>query len=116
MKGNTILETSIQGNISTNSNREKASLWKDNVARSLGSLDISLFDRQKISVDVKFWISSKRLRSRHNDLDNLVKPVLDSMKNAGIIYDDSEIYYLQVSKHATSDEEHLELLAWEWTC
>ena len=68
MKGNTILETSIQGNISTNSNREKASLWKDNVARSLGSLDISLFDRQKISVDVKFWISSKRLKSRHNDL------------------------------------------------
>ena len=114
MKGNTILETSIQGNISTNSNREKASVWKDDVARSLGSLDISIFDRQKISVDVKFWISSNRLRSRHNDLDNLVKPVLDSMKNIGLIQDDAEVFHLDVTKFSTNGEEEIKMIVKEW--
>jgi len=114
MKGNTILETSIQGNISTNSNREKASVWKDDVARSLGSLDISIFDRQKISVDVKFWISSNRLRSRHNDLDNLVKPVLDSMKNIGLIQDDAEVFHLDVTKFSTEGEEEIKMIIKEW--
>ena len=114
MKGYTILETSIQGNISTNSNREKVSVWKDNVARSLGSLDISVFDRQKISVDIKFWISSKRLRNRHNDLDNLVKPVLDSMKNIGIIQDDAEVFHLDVTKFSTEGEEEIKMIVKEW--
>ncbi|MBL7001954.1 MAG: RusA family crossover junction endodeoxyribonuclease [Nitrosopumilus sp.] len=114
MKGYTILETNIQGSISTNSNREKASTWKNDVARSLGSLDISLSDKQKISVDVKFWISSRRLRSRHNDLDNLVKPVLDSMKNIGIIQDDAEVFHLDVTKFSTEGEEEIKMIVKEW--
>jgi Holliday junction resolvase RusA-like endonuclease len=114
MKGHTILETSIQGNISTNSNREKSSTWKNDVARSLGSLDISLSDKQKISVEVKFWISSKRLRSRHNDLDNLAKPVLDSMKNIGIIQDDAEVFHLDVTKFSTEGEEGIKMVVKEW--
>ena len=57
MNGNTLVETSIQGHICTNSNKEFVAKWRGNVERSLGSLDLSFCSDQKISVELKFWIS-----------------------------------------------------------
>ena len=83
MKGSILLETNIQGHICTNCNREIVAKWRGNIERSLVSLEQPFFNRQKISVELKFWISGSRLRSQRNDLDNLVKPILDSMKKLG---------------------------------
>ena len=114
MKGNILLDTNIEGHISTNSNRESVIKWRDSVERSLGSLDLSFSNKQKISVELKFWISEYRLRTRRNDLDNLVKPVLDSMKQIGMINDDAEIFHLDVTKYPTTGEEEIKLVVKEW--
>ncbi len=114
MKGDTLLDTNIQGHISTNSNREVISKWRNNVERSLGSLDISFVSRQKISVELKFWLSEYRLRTRRNDLDNLAKPILDSMKQIGMIRDDAEIFHLDITKFPTTGEEEIRLVVKEW--
>ena len=107
MNGNTLVETSIQGHICTNSNKEFVAKWRGNVERSLGSLDLSFCGDQKLSVELKFWISEKRLVTQRNDLDNLVKPVFDSMKRIGMITEDAEIFHLGVTKFPTSGEEKI---------
>ena len=114
MKGNLLVETSIQGHICTNSNKEFVAKWRGNVERSLGSLNLSFFSKQKLSVELKFWISEKRLVTQRNDLDNLVKPVFDSMKKIGMIIDDAEIFHLDVTKFPTNGEEEIRLVVKEW--
>ena len=114
MKGDTLLDTNIQGHISTNSNREVISKWRNSVERSLGSLDLSFVNKQKISVELKFWLSDYRLRTKRNDLDNLAKPILDSMKQIGMIRDDAEIFHLDITKFPTTGEEGMKLVVKEW--
>jgi len=114
MNGITLLETNIQGHICTNCNREIVAKWRGNVERSLSSLELTFFNKQKISVELKFWISEARLRSQRNDLDNLVKPILDSMKKIGMITDDAEIFHLDVTKFPTMGEEEIKLVVKEW--
>ena len=87
---------------------------RGHVERSLGSLELTFFNKQKISVELKFWISESRLRSQRNDLDNLVKPILDSMKKIGMITDDAEIFHLDVTKFPTMGEEEIKLVVKEW--
>ena len=114
MIGITLLDTNIQGYICTNCNREIVAKWRGNVERSLGSLELTFFNKQKISVELKFWISEDRLRSQRNDLDNLVKPILDSMKKIGMITDDAEIFHLDVTKFPTMGEVEIKLVVKEW--
>ena len=61
-----------------------------------------------------FWISSERLQTRRNDLDNLVKPVLDGMIRMGIIEDDADIFHLEATKFPTSGEEEVHISVKEW--
>ena len=49
----------------------------------------------KYSVKVEFFMSDRRLSV--NDLDNLCKPVLDSLTAAGV-FDDREVYNLDLTK------------------
>ena len=64
---------------------------------------------------MKFWIFKNRLGgASKNDVDNLVKPVLDSMKKIALIQDDAFVYQLQVTKYPTSGEEQLVMIIREW--
>ncbi len=114
MKGTSLFEITIQGGISTNSNKEMIREWRGNIERSFASLPFSQLERTKISVSVKFWISSDRLQSHRNDLDNLVKPVLDGMKRMGIIEDDADIFHLETTKFPTNSEEEVHISVKEW--
>ena len=84
MKGESLFEVTIQGDVSTNSNRDLILGWRGKIERSFASLPLSKMDRKKVSVMIKFWISSDRLQSRRNDLDNLVKPVLDGIRQVAL--------------------------------
>ena len=114
MKGESLFEVTIQGKVSTNSNKEMICEWRDNIERSFASLPLSQIDKRKISVGVEFWISSDRLQSRRNDLDNLVKPVLDGMIRMGIIQDDADIFHLEATKFPTNSEEEVHIFVKEW--
>ena len=114
MKSNTLLFTKIQGEITTNSNKEKIGKWRDSMERNLASLHFKKIHSRKLQVSLKFWISKERLQNKKNDLDNLTKPVLDSMKRIGLIVDDSFVYHLEVSKFPTSGEEEVQLEVNEW--
>ncbi len=113
MKGESLFEVIIQGKVSTNSNKEMICEWRNNIERSFASLHSSIQQR-KVSVELKFWLSSKRLQIRRNDLDNLIKPVLDGMKRMGIIEDDSDIFHLETTKHPTNGEEEVHISVKEW--
>jgi len=115
MKGKSLLSTNIQGEIMTNSNRQKIAKWRDSLDRTLASLHFQKIHRKKLRISLKFWIRSNRLQNRRNDLDNLTKPVLDSMKRIGMIEDDAFIFHLDVSKFPTNGEEELQLIIREVT-
>jgi len=92
MNGESLFEVTIQGNVSTNSNRELILDWRGKIERSFASLPLSKMDRKKVSVMVEFWISSERLQTRRNDLDNL----------------------LEATKFPTSGEEEVHISVKEW--
>ena len=114
MKGQSLFEVTIQGTVSTNSNKEIICKWRENIERSLASLPFSQIDRRKVSVRIEFWISSDRLQTRRNDLDNLVKPVLDGMIRMGLIEDDSDIFHLEATKFPTTSEEEVHISVKGW--
>jgi len=118
MNGDSLFDVSIQGNVSTNSNKELILEWRGKIERSFASLHLSHFDRKNVSVSIKFWILSERLQTRRNDLDNLVKPlvkpVLDGMIRMGIIEDDADIFHLEATKYPTSSEEEVQISVKEW--
>jgi len=114
MRTNPILFTTIQGEIMTNSNQQKIRKWRDSMDRSLASLHFQKIHGRRLSITLKFWISKERLQNRKNDLDNLTKPVLDSLKRIGLIEDDAFIFHLEVSKFPTNEEEEVQLEIKEW--
>ena len=114
MNGDSLFEVTIQGHICTNSNRESICAWRDKVERSFSTLHLHPITRRKIAVEVKFWISENRLQIHRNDLDNLVKPVLDGMKRMGIIEDDADIFHLEATKFPTQSEEEVQIRVKEW--
>ena len=114
MKGESLFEVTIQGDVSTNSNRELILEWRGKIERSFASLPLSKMDRKKVSVMIEFCISSERLQTRRNDLDNLVKPVLDGMIRMGIIEDDADIFHLEATKFPTGSEEEVHISVKEW--
>ncbi len=83
----------------------------------LQSLPSSLTSNKKLSITMKVWISSNRLHGYgRNDVDNIAKTTLDSITRSGLIKDDSIIYDLHVTKHATDGPERMILSAQEWIC
>ena len=48
-----------------------------------------------------------------NDIDNLVKPVMDALKVAGLFKDDVAVYHLEATKDAKS-EEGVKIQVWRW--
>ena len=113
MNGQLLFDVSIQGNVSTNSNKELILEWRGKIERSFASLSTQI-DKRRISVKIEFWILQERLQTRRNDLDNLVKPVLDGMIRMGIIEDDADIFHLDASKFPTSGEEEVKVSVKEW--
>ncbi len=114
MKGQLLFDVSIQGNVSTNSNKELILEWRGKIERSFASLPSLQIDKRKVSVKIEFWITSERLQTRRNDLDNLVKPVLDGMIRMRIIEDDADIFHLEATKFPTSSEEEVHISVKEW--
>jgi len=114
MKGQALFEVNIQGKISTNSNRESICEWRENIERSFSSLHFPQIARKKIAIEIEFWVSRNRLQIRRNDLDNLVKPVLDSMIKIGVIEDDADIFHLEATKFPTESEEEVHVRVTDW--
>jgi len=109
--GSCLLERDITGTIGTNSSGKE---WRSDLEREFSRVSSSSTRGSNLAVLLEFWIDKNRLTGNRLDSDNLAKPVLDSMKKAGIIYDDSLIDCLLVIKHRTSSQEHLEVSIWEW--
>ena len=109
-KGESLLSTYIQGEISTNSSKQKIGKWRDSMDRTLSSLHFQKIQGMKLRISLKFWISKNRLQNRKKDLDNLTKPVLDSLKRIGRIEYDIFIYHLEVAKFPINGEEEVHIV------
>lgn len=115
MIGQPLIEISISGEVCTNSSRQTIGLWKNVLEENFSTLPSSSTLGKKLAIEMKFWISQKRLDgSNRNDVDNLVKPVLDAMNRMGIINDDAWVFQLKVTKFPTNGNEHLVMEVWEW--
>ncbi len=77
--------------------------------KTLASLHFQKIHGKKLRIYLKFWITKNRLQNRKNDLDNLTKPVLDSLKRIGLIEDDAYIFHLEVEKFPTTGEEEVQI-------
>ena len=114
MKGEMLLKANIQGNICTNSNRMAIRKWRNEMERDLVSLHLPKIGRRKICVTIKMWIYQSRLQLQRNDLDNLVKPILDTMKRIRIIEDDADVFHLETTKFPTTSEEEVQIVVRGW--
>ena len=108
-----LFKTSITGYVTTNSNRELVSMWRESLDLRLRSTHLFFFKGRKISVKLIFWINYSRLTNQRNDVDNLAKPVLDAMKRCDLICDDSDIFHLEVTKYPTNGEEEVQIIIME---
>lgn len=115
MKGVQLFKTQIPGEVCTNGNKEVISRWRMTLDTILISTSPPLLQTRRISVQIKFWLSEKRLyKLSGNDLDNLSKPILDSMKRIGMIHDDDQIYHLEATKYPTKGFEEIEIIVRDW--
>jgi len=115
LKGTHLFKIQIPGEVCTNGSREIIGRWRMTLDRVLTSISPPLLQSRRISVHIKFWISEKRLNKiSGNDLDNLSKPILDSMKRIGMIKDDDQIYHLEATKFPTKGFEEIELVIRDW--
>ncbi len=112
MIGNRIFQRSIKGEVSTNGNRSLIKNWRETMENEF-SVAPQLFSN-KVSVEIEFWLDEKRMIHGRNDLDNLVKPVFDSMKRINLIEDDANIFHLVLSKYPTTGSESVEISVCEW--
>ena len=113
MRGTKLFEVSIDGHITTKSNRKNTD-WNDRLETELSNLS-SFPSTRRIAIDAKFWISSNRFReSGALDLDNLIKPVLDIMTKNNVIDDDASIFNLNITKFPTDGKQILQIVGWEW--
>ena len=113
MIGKEIIKIVIPGHISTNASNEIKG-WRETLQNSLHLLPCVRVSDKKVAVKIAFWLNGNRLYGRKNDVDNLTKPVLDSMQKVEYINDDSNVSSLQVSKHPTDGEECSEIIVYEW--
>ena len=118
MKLQTVLfEITLEGNVGTKSSHNHQN-WKNRLESILQSLPSSLTRDRKLSIGIQVWINSNRLNGYgRNDVDNIAKTTLDSITRSGLIKDDSVIYDLHITKHATEKgPERMILSAQEWIC
>lgn len=115
MNFNPLFEICVNGHVSTNSGRERIDDWRKSLERRFASLDLVMLQEKKLSVEIKFWLSYRRISGlQKNDLDNLAKPILDAMKRIGLIIDDAMIFHLDVSKFPTNADEGVYIRVREW--
>ena len=113
MRGNKLFEFTVIGNVNTKKNANSMDYF-DRMETLFSTLPRSISLCSKISIDAKFWISSKRLReTRALDLDNLIKPVLDHLTKMNVINDDASVFELKITKYPTDGEQLLHIEAWE---
>ena len=111
-----LFEIAIEGNVGTKSSHNHQN-WRNQLELVLQSLPSSLTSNRKLSITVRVWMKSSRLHGYgRNDVDNIAKTTLDSITRSGLIKDDSIIYDLHVTKHATDGPERMILSAQEWIC
>lgn len=65
--------------------------------------------RSAVSLKLDFYVWN----CETNDIDNLVKPVMDALKVAGLFHDDNAVYHLETMKDK-AHEEGVKIQAWEW--
>ena len=106
-----LFHLTVEGDVGTNSSKKE---WKQDLERELSQVPSSLTFGKKLAVKAEFWISPTRVNGNKLDCDNLAKPLLDAIKNVGLVYDDSLVYDLHVTKHTTTANENLVLTVSEW--
>ncbi len=76
--------------------------WKKNLAKMMESLPIDGLDGPiKITLEFHFFSENKPwgIHQQKPDVDNLIKAVLDSAQDSGLILDDDHVYSVTASKY-----------------
>lgn len=71
--------------------------WKENVMWKLKSI-------KPQNWDVPIWMKVDLYTSKHQDVDSVLKILLDTLQEAGVYKDDYYIYDLRVIKHRVAHE------------
>ena len=101
----------VEGDVGTNSSKKS---WRRQLESEFSLVSPSLTFGMRLAVKIEFWIDSSRISGNRLDVDNLAKPVLDALKNAGLVYDDSLVYDVHVIKHVTTGSERVVVTVSEW--
>ena len=86
--------------------------WKHLIIETVKKeLPKDFFPLSAVSLKLDFYVWN----CETNDIDNLVKPVMDALKVAGLLKDDNAVYHLEAIKDMPYEEvECVKIQAWEW--
>lgn len=84
------------------------------MGEALASLSPTDFIGRDLAIEMTFSLSPSRMKSGKNDLDNLVKPVLDQLKKIRFVSDDAFVFWLLVLKLPTHGQQSMVIKIWEW--
>jgi Holliday junction resolvase RusA-like endonuclease len=60
--------------------------------------DITRQNRRKIPIESELEVSIDLYTARRQDVDNIIKPILDALAKAGVMKNDAQIYRVSVEK------------------
>jgi Holliday junction resolvase RusA-like endonuclease len=84
--------------------------WKNLVIETVKKeIPKDYYPLSAISLQLDFNIEHCQI----NDIDNLVKPVMDALKVTGLFKDDVAVYHLEATKDTTSIEG-VKIQVWRW--
>jgi Holliday junction resolvase RusA-like endonuclease len=92
-------------------NPDTADAWKEAVQANVLAAGRKAAILGPVSLTVVFFFYAPEKRRREPphaakpDIDNLVKPVMDALKGAGVYKDDCQVCAVYARKHWTNDKE-----------
>lgn len=114
MRTKRIIGCEVKGRASVWANPPYEQEWKSKLEQRLREVKpLGYVPPQRFSIKIDFYIGRSRIE-KGNDLDNLAKPVLDTLVKVGFIPDDPKVYNLELTKHITAEEESATIDMWEW--
>jgi len=109
MRGKQLVDSYVIGKVAT----YKRGFWQKELIIELQSQVLSRIS-VRCSIELEFYMHEYRLKE--NDIDNLCKVVLDSLKYAQVLRDDTYVDNLEATKIPIhiDDPEGVHITIWEW--
>ena len=106
MEKKEIIDIFVEGKPVTYSGEQPEEDWKNTIKNAFSEVELEPIDKSIVKLDFALLLERfmRRGGSKKNDLDNLAKPVLDSLVDIKVLEDDTGVLNLTLRKRKSKKE------------